>query len=410
MSAMVRVAVVAVTLAFAPAVGAQSSVDQAKTLFAAGASAYASGQFDAAIQAFESANRLVPKPAIVFSIAQAHRRQYFLDKSAEHLRAAIAKYHEYIDQVPEGGRRADAAQALAELEPMLSKSGTEQPLARTPVREPARLMVMTQTDGAMVALDGKAQKKAPLAAEVSPGKHHVKVSAAGFFDDERDVQAIDGALIPVDVAMREKPARLTLRAPANAQVTVDGRPAGTTPLGTPIDMPAGRHFVAVAKNGYKAHTEEIELARDERKVVTVGFEATKQRIAAYSLFIGGGAALVAGGVFTAVALTKQGDALSIQDRRGSANITAADAASYDESRRSRDNWNKASIVGYAAGGAAVLTGLVLFAFDQPVVGGPSMRHEDGTGKPTPDTKEPTEISLVPALTPQFLGGSFTKRF
>ena len=111
----------ALGLACAPAASAQTTVEQAKTLFTAGASAYASGQFEAAIQAFESANRLVAKPAIVFSIAQAHRRQYFLDKNAEHLRTAIAKYHQYIDQVAEGGRRADAAQALAELEPMLSK-------------------------------------------------------------------------------------------------------------------------------------------------------------------------------------------------------------------------------------------------------------------------------------------------
>ena len=42
-------------------------------LFNAGAQAYASGQFDAAIQAFTEAQGILPRPAIVYSLAQAHR-------------------------------------------------------------------------------------------------------------------------------------------------------------------------------------------------------------------------------------------------------------------------------------------------------------------------------------------------
>ena len=353
----------------------------------------------------------MPKPAIVFSIAQAHRRQYFLDKNPEHLRTAVSKYHQYIDQVAEGGRRADAAQALAELEPMLSKIGGEAATAPGPAaKQPARLMVMTQTEGAAVALDGNAGKEAPLAAEVTPGKHHVKVTAAGFFDDERDVLAVDGTLIPVDVVMRERPAHLSVRAPDNAQVTVDGRPAGMTPLGAAIDITAGTHLVAVAKNGFKAHTEEVELARDERKELVVHLAPSGQRVAAYSLFVGGGAALLAGGAFTIAALKRQGDAQSILDRRTSADITEADAASYDRSRKSRDDWNRVSIVAYGIGGAALLTGVVLYAFDQPVVGASSPRYEDRPKKPSAPSKEPAEMALVPMVSPQFVGGSFTAKF
>ena len=401
----------ALGLAAAPFASAEGTVDQAKALFNAGASAYASGQFEAAIQAFESANKLVPKPAIVFSIAQAHRRQYFLDKNPEHLRTAVSKYHQYIDQVAEGGRRADAAQALAELEPMLSKIGGEAATAPGPAaKEPARLMVMTQTEGAAVALDGNAGKEAPLAAEVTPGKHHVKVTAAGFFDDERDVLAIDGTLIPVDVVMRERPAHLSLRAPDNAQVTLDGRPVGITPLGAAVDVAAGTHLLAVAKNGFKAHTEEVDLARDERKELVVHLAPSGQRVAAYSLFIGGGAALLAGGAFTVAALTKQGDAQSILDRRTSADITEADAASYDRARKSRDDWNRVSIVAYGIGGAALLTGVVLYAFDQPVVGAPSPRYDNKPKRPSAPSKEPAEMALVPMVSPQFVGGSFTAKF
>ena len=65
-------AVVVAALFFGADASAQD-IDEAKKLFSAGAAAYASGQFSAAIQAFEAANKIVSKPAIVFSVAQAHR-------------------------------------------------------------------------------------------------------------------------------------------------------------------------------------------------------------------------------------------------------------------------------------------------------------------------------------------------
>lgn len=56
-------------------------VEQAKTLFNAGAQAFNVGKFSAAIQAFDAAYALAPRPAILFSLAQAQRRQYFVDRS-----------------------------------------------------------------------------------------------------------------------------------------------------------------------------------------------------------------------------------------------------------------------------------------------------------------------------------------
>src|SRR5262249_23310653 len=145
--------------------------------------------------------------------------------------------HEYVDAVKEGGRIADAAQALAELEPMASKldPGAAAP-ARTAAKDPARLMVMTQVEGADIAIEGKPAKPG-LAMEVAPGKHHVTTSAHGYFTDERDVQAIQSALVPVDVPLRERPAQLAVRGAVGAQVSIDGRPAGTTPLASPIEVP-----------------------------------------------------------------------------------------------------------------------------------------------------------------------------
>src|SRR5262249_16860644 len=159
---------------------------------------------------------------IVFSIAQAERRQYFLDKDPEKLRAAVKRYHEYVDAVKEGGRIADAAQALAELEPILAKldPGATAP-PRPAQKDPARGMVMTQVEEAQIGIDGKPAKTG-LAMEVAPGRHHISTSAPGYFPDERDVQAIQSALVPVDVPLKEKPAHVTITGVDGAQISVDG--------------------------------------------------------------------------------------------------------------------------------------------------------------------------------------------
>ena len=91
--------------AFAAPSGAKTgNEDQARMLFTVGAEAYSSGQYKAAIQAFSEANKILPRPAIVFSLAQSHRRQYVIDKDPEHVHEAARLFREYLAQVPEGGQ------------------------------------------------------------------------------------------------------------------------------------------------------------------------------------------------------------------------------------------------------------------------------------------------------------------
>src|SRR5450755_2057294 len=192
------------------------NVEQAKELFEAGAQYYASGQYAAAIQAFEAANKIVSKPAIEFSIAQAHRRQYFLDKNPEHLSAAIRMYQDYMAKG--GGRSADAAQALEELQTIANRMSAEEKAqaSRGPTKEPPRIMVMSQTQGAQVTLDQKLTKPIPFGPDVTAGKHHVHVFAPGYFDYDQDVQAFDNTVTPVNADLKEKQAHLALDAPTNA--------------------------------------------------------------------------------------------------------------------------------------------------------------------------------------------------
>ena len=62
------------------------------TIAANGAAAHVGLTADApqpAIKAFDEAYRLAPRPGVTFSLAQAHRRQYGLDRKPDDLRGAL---------------------------------------------------------------------------------------------------------------------------------------------------------------------------------------------------------------------------------------------------------------------------------------------------------------------------------
>lgn len=411
----IAVAVSLAALAFAPAAFAQSAADleKAKELFEAGAQYYANGQFAAAIQAFDAANKIVPKPAIEFSIAQAHRRQYFLDKNPDHLNAAIRLYQDYMAKG--GSRSADAAQALEELQTIQGRMTADEraAAAKAPAKEPPRVMVMSQTPGAQVTLDQKLTKPVPFGPDVTAGAHHVHVFAPGYFDFDQDVQAFDNTVTPVNADLREKPARVSFDAPSNSTISIDGRFAGTTPLPSALQLPSGRHLVVVTKSGRKAFTQEIVLKRDERRTVQANMPVSGQRIVADSLIVSGVAWLVAGGVFTTVALVEQGKAQDLDDKRATVGLSQQEAADYQSDKSARNRWATVSGVAYGVGAASLLTGVVFYVFDTPTVNLPPERFEEGPSTQPREqhpANEPLEMGFAPSIGPSFAGASILGRF
>jgi len=345
-----------------------AAVEQAKTYFDAGAQAYDAGRFAAAVQAFQQAYRLAPRPAILFSMAQAERKAWYVDKHPDDLKHAIEHYHAYLDQVPTGGRRGDAADGLAELEPIAARIAPQdgtQPGA--PAQAKTRLMVTSSTPGAKASLDGGPATDVPLIDDVTPTKHHVHVWADGYFDEERDAIAAQGSLVALDVPLREKPALLTLAADAGASVSVDGRPIATTPLRGPIELPAGTHFVAITKNGYQAFTREVTLTRGQATTLPVALRSSGQRKAAWVVLGAGAAAVIAGGVFTALAFVEQSDAQNVLDAKARGNIGQGDVDAENSALAARDRWRTAAIASFGGAVGLALVGGALYAFDRPNV-------------------------------------------
>jgi hypothetical protein len=386
---------------------ADDALGQAKTYFNAGAQAYDAGRFSAAVQAFQQAYALAPRPAILFSMAQAERKAWYVDKHVDDLKHAIEHYHAYLSQVPTGGRRGDAADGLAELEPIASRM-TQEPTPTAPaVEAKTRMMVTSATSGARASLDGGPATEVPLIDDVSPGKHHVHLSADGYFDEDRDAIAVAGSLAAIDVVLRDRPATLSIQLDASASITVDGRPVGASPLAHPLELPAGPHIVTVTKNGYQALTREVMLERGKPSSMAATLQTTGQRKTAWVFFGAAGAGLLTGGAFTGAALVEQSHALDIQNAMKVGNITSSQGTSYDADVSARDRWRTVSIAGYGAGVGLLAVGTFLWIFDTP--NPQEVPLPESPSLPEPPKRERLEVGLLPWVAPGAAGVSFGGR-
>lgn len=341
-----------------------SELAQAKEYFRAGASAYEMGDYLAAIQALAAAYRVTPLPAIAFSLAQAERRQYFASRDRAHLDRAIELYRIYLSQVATGGRRADATDALAQLEPLAALSPASSQTSPAAV-DKTRLMISSPVRGAVVALDGSESMEAPVIREVTPGMHRLRVSAPGYFDLERDVEAVAGELIPVEVPLRERPATVSIRSDPEAELHVDGTFAGRVSTERRLELGSGSHVFSFARTGYEVKRVHAELPPGTARRIDASLLATPQRRAAIVLFVIGGSALGAGAVLTGLAIEREDAAQQLEDRRTRANITPAELSDYSQAKRQRDRLRIAAGATFAVSLASAVTGLFLYAFDEP---------------------------------------------
>jgi PEGA domain-containing protein len=372
-------------------------VEEARTYFEAGKQAYEAGDYPTAIRSFDQALRALPRPPIRFSLAQAYRKQYYVDRDAAKLKAAVRLYREYTQEVPRGGRRDDAAQYLGELSPQLERLEAVHPIPSAPAVPEAKtqLMVMSQVKQVTVTIDGGAAAAAPLTRDVAPGPHRIHAEAPGHFPLDLDGLAVDGRLVVVEATPRPQPARIALATPAGAEVALDGRDVGTAPLpGGVIVTAAGKHYLTVSEHGHEPFVREVELDHGQTLKLDAPLARTAQRKASLWVLGGSGALLVGGGVTTVLAWMAQSDAQGILDRGQTQNLTMADLQAYNDARARRDRLVTVSAVLYGTAAAVGITGLLLYLTDHPRAGPPPA--SGGT--------------IVPVATPEELGMAYLRRF
>ena len=397
-----------------PALAMESDLERAKDNFKAGATAYAAGDYLAAIQALDAAYQLTPLPAIAFSLGQAHRRQYFVDHDRAHLDRAISLFRQYIELAPTGSRRADALDALSQLEPLAAaqpKASSSPTESNADAVRRTRVLITAEAPGAELVLDGAPPMSSPLIREVEPGKHRVHVSAPGFFPIERELNAIPGELTLTPVPLRERPSTLGIWTPPDADIYIDGAyvsPGGDAVM---VQLQSGKHRIAVGQKGHTVALREVTLQRGKTQNIRVSLEQTPQRIASEVLFIIGGASLGTSLVLSSFAIRAEGDAEQFLGKIKTNNVSPAELTSYKNAINERDRFRIATGASLAASAGFFITGLFLHELDQP---DPQLLYRmaprSGAEPPAPAPKPSASVRVAPIFFADglgaMLGGTF----
>jgi hypothetical protein len=352
----------------APATTAAEPTDKerAKDWFNAGAAAYKAGDYPAAIQALDAAYALNPAASIAFSIAQAERRQYFVDRRPEHLLRSVTLFRRYLEEVPAGGRRADAIDALSQLEPLLAQhaSSIAAPPAPAAHERSTRILVLCDTLGARISVDGVEPGASPLIREVTPGPHAVVVVAPGYRESRRELVAVQGEIVPITVSLSEQPSRLELSTPPDAEVYVDG--VLVSQGGTPVlELASGPHRVSVAEKGHQVQTRSLVLERGQTVSESFTLEPTKQRLASHALLIGGAVTLGASAAVGILALRAENQAQDFLVRHEDGNVSSAELVRYNADVATRNRYRWIAGATFAASLGMLISGLFLHELDTP---------------------------------------------
>src|SRR6202012_182606 len=125
--------------------------------------------------------------------------------------------------------------------------------------------------------------------------------------------------------------------------------------------------IAIAKNGKRAWSQELELRRAKAVTLEPKLTTSTQRVASFTMLGVGGAAVGAGGVSMILAFSTQSKAEEINDKRLKGGITPAELGDYNRKIDQRDGERTAAWSFGAAGAAALAGGALFYGFGPPAI-------------------------------------------
>ena len=195
---------------------------------------YRQKRYDKAEEAFRKAYALDSTPKLLFNMAKCQ------EKGGRHIEA-ISSYEGYLDAKPNAGNRKEVELTIRYLE-------------EKALRTHLHLYIRTTPPGASVYMDGSEKPVAftPSKHWLSRGKHRVRLHKEGHLPITRqlDIAKLGTKELELTLVPEDAPARISFPgALAGAQVMLDGKPAGTTPLKAPLELSPGKHKVKLSLKG-----------------------------------------------------------------------------------------------------------------------------------------------------------------
>lgn len=378
---MIRAVLVIIALCAATAFAEDTKA--AERFFRAGEKAYKAQNFAAAAQNFEEAYKAAAIPEIAFSAAQAYRRQFRVDPQPQYVKRSVELYTEYLDKVKTGGRVGDAADSLGEMKRELEKLGGVSMVKVAPAVERTALGINAELEsegqgGAMreiadlpdggsvkvtATIDGKPVPPYEMI-DLEPGPHAIHVEAEGYLPVDRTDRAFKGAAVFVDVKLLPRPAKITVVTERGARIQVDGRPVGTAPA--TFEVPAGRHVVAISRDGREPVAREIVVTRGQALTVRESLDKTlRRRSVPWVAAFAGGLVIVSGTLAIYAGVQDSGAQTKFDAIMQTGDALESERRSYEDQLQRRDD---AVTMAWVAGGLAVGVGALaatLYIFDSP---------------------------------------------
>jgi hypothetical protein len=231
-----------------------AQVKKARDLWYRGVDAFRNGDYDAARLAFAECYQLMPKSDVLRNLSISEIQSGHYVSAARHLSLLLAAPGEL-----QGNVREEATHRLAQAE-----------------AEIGQLSISVDVTGAEIGVDGAVIGRSPLEGNwyIEPGQHEITVSKPGYPVESRQVFALAGVAIPVNVSLEvlrrqqandEAAARLMGTREGEAPVAVDrgnemstGSTVVLVTTGTiaVASLAAGIIFTASA-NGHDSDAEDL---------------------------------------------------------------------------------------------------------------------------------------------------------
>jgi outer membrane biosynthesis protein TonB len=135
--------------------------------------------------------------------------------------------------------------------------------ASKPRHATAKVRVRLIPSDARLSVDGKAARveDGEFETVLSAGRHSLKATAQGHEEFTKIYEVSAGASQVIDIVLREaeKTGTLHVHSYPWAELFVDGRYRGNTPISVPLELDVGRHSVVLSRNGYQQVEQMVEI-------------------------------------------------------------------------------------------------------------------------------------------------------
>jgi hypothetical protein len=314
---------------------------RARELGQEAAELFRSEQYEAALEKFTEANRLVPHPNLDVNIGRAYEKLGQADQALIHCKIALN-----APGVPDATRAA-AQQCVERVQKLLVR----------PV-----LKVESRPTGATVRIDGKVVGETPWRGEVEAGRRQIDLELAGYGTSSRNVAAERGNVYAVEVTLTAAAigGLLTVTStPTGASIFLDREEVGLTPMRN-FQVQARTYVLEVRKDGFTSDSSTVTVEDGkllERMVTLVpiggspGRDAPLARWPGWTLVGASAVAFGLGGYFGKTALDKHDEA----DRLARTSAAPEDKDAYDALVADMEGNRLASDL-LIVGGGVMLTG------------------------------------------------------